>query len=282
MQVYACRACKGGPAAEEQSGLDSVVLMRRGAFRRHFGSRSVTADVNQVAFFAKGSVHRVSHPADCGDRGTILSAPPRILGEIARELDPAAEERQAFFPAATAPCGPALYWRHRAFLRRLEAALLEPLDALEADIATLQLIADALHAAHERRGAAGTARRRSTQDDHAETTEAAKAWLAAHAAESVSLDDVAAAVHASPFHLARLFHRHAGMPVHRYLVRLRLRSALERLLDGGEPLSDVALLAGFASHAHLSSAFRREFGVTPSEVRRDSARALQLSKNLKD
>jgi AraC family transcriptional regulator len=63
---YRCRASRGGPATEEYSDGNHVVLMRHGAFCKHFGRRSVTADVNQSVFFSQGSTYRVSHPADCG------------------------------------------------------------------------------------------------------------------------------------------------------------------------------------------------------------------------
>jgi AraC-like DNA-binding protein len=57
------------------------------------------------------------------------------------------------------------------------------------------------------------------------------------------------------------------MPLNRYLCRVRLRAAFDAMLDGKENLTDVALGAGFSSHAHFSSAFRAEFGRTPSGVR---------------
>lgn len=37
---YQCNACRSGPAAEEHSEVNSIVLMRRGAFSRHFGRRN--------------------------------------------------------------------------------------------------------------------------------------------------------------------------------------------------------------------------------------------------
>ena len=43
---YNCRACRGGPGIEEVSESDTIVLMRHGAFCKHFGRRHVTADVN--------------------------------------------------------------------------------------------------------------------------------------------------------------------------------------------------------------------------------------------
>ena len=45
------------------------------------------------------------------------------------------------------------------------------------------------------------------------------------------------------------------------------RATLDRMLDGDENLTSVALDAGFSSHAHFSFAFRTEFGRTPSDVR---------------
>ena len=77
VQNYQCRACRAGPASEEHSGSNNIVLLRHGAFCKHFGRRSMTADVNQAVFFSKGSTYRVSHPADCGDRGTVFVPSPR-------------------------------------------------------------------------------------------------------------------------------------------------------------------------------------------------------------
>jgi AraC-like DNA-binding protein len=39
-----------------------------------------------------------------------------------------------------------------------------------------------------------------------------------------------------------------------------------RALHAGCSLTDAAMSAGFASSAHLSSAFRRIFGLAPSEI----------------
>jgi AraC family transcriptional regulator len=72
------------------------------------------------------------------------------------------------------------------------------------------------------------------------------------------------------------------VPVHRYLTQLRLRASLDRLADGADDLTALALDLGFSSHSHFADAFRREFGKTPSEVRATATpRTLrQMSKNL--
>ncbi len=279
---YCCRISRSGPASEENCDTNNIVLMRHGAFSKHFGRRSVTADVNQTVFFSKGSSYRVSHPADCGDRGTVFIPSPRVLNDIVRELDPAIDEHsEGPFPFVTGPCDSDVFWRHRELVQRLEAAESEPLEPLWADVTALQLVADVLEAAFVRHGQPCKTRT-STDADHAERAEAAKTYLASQLSERITLEDVARAVYASPFHLARLFQQQTGVPVHRYLTRLRLRASLERLADGAIDLTALALELGFSSHSHFTDTFRREFGRAPSAVRRNaSCRTLrEMSKNL--
>lgn len=281
---YCCRAACGGPAEEEQPDTDQVVLLRNGAFRKHFGRRSVTADANQAVFFSKHSNYRVSHPATGGDRGTILAPTPRVLRDIIRELNPAIDEHpERPFPFVTGPCAADIFWRHRQFVLRLEAAAVQPLEPLWADVTALQLIADVLVAAYDRHGLAPPARRSGTTAEHLERVEAAKTYLASSLSERLTLEDVARSVNASPFHLARIFQQQTGVPVHRYLTQLRLRAALEQIANGATDLTALALELGFSSHSHFTDVFRRNFGHPPSEIRRSLSqqKLREMSKNLK-
>lgn len=279
---YVCRHTACGQSAEEESEVNGIVLMRYGAFSKHFGKTLITADVNQAVFFRKDSVYRVSHPTDCGDRGTTFVVAQSILNDIVRELDPEIDERPDHpFPFETGPCKSPIFWRHREFVRRLEAATAEPLEPLWADVTGLQLVADVLEDAFERNGAKPR-RRASTNSDHAARTEAAKTYLASRMSEAITLDDVGTAVNASPFNFARIFQQQTGLPIHRYLTLLRLRAALERIADPRGDLTMTALDLGFSSHSHFTDVFRREFGETPSAIRqRSTQKAIrEMSKNL--
>lgn len=263
---YNCGLTAGGPAAEEESLSDTIVLMRHGAFCKHIEGEAATANVNQAAFFAKRSTYRVSHPTDCGDRGTVFEIGPRVLREIMRELDPEVDARpdHQLFPFYSGPCASDVFWRHRELVQKLESG--QPLEHLWADVTALQIAADVLGAAYTRKET-GSKRRRTTTADHAARTEAAKTYLAANIGEAVTLEDVAAAVNSSPFNFARIFQEQTGLPVHRYLTLLRLRVALERLADGADDITELALDMGFSSHSHFTDVFRREFGSTPSTIR---------------
>jgi AraC family transcriptional regulator len=280
---YCCKAHEDGPAAEEQSENNSILLMRYGAFSKHMGKRRVTADVNQAVFFQKNSVYRISHPTGHGDRGTSFLLAPQILNDIIRELAPTIDEHpDQPFAFVTSPCDPQLFWRFRQLVRRLEAMAQEPPEQLWADETALQLVADLLELAFKQHGKPKTSQRKSTKTDHAEKAEAAKAFLASRMSEAICLNEIAREVAASPFHFARLFQQQTSLQVHRYLTLLRLRAALERLYDGEDNLTAVALDFGFSSHSHFTDVFRREFAQTPSEWRKNASAAKyrEMSKNL--
>ncbi|MBE9178995.1 AraC family transcriptional regulator [Oculatella sp. LEGE 06141] len=100
-----------------------------------------------------------------------------------------------------------------------------------------------------------------------------RAYLEAHYAENVSLDQLAAIANLSPFYLLRSFRRQVGLPPHCYLNQIRLTQA-KRLLALEYPISQVAHLVGFADQSHLTRQFKRMWGVTPGQY--------QKSKNVQD
>jgi AraC-like DNA-binding protein len=205
---------------------------------------------------------------------------PRVLQEIVRELDPALREQPGQpFPFLGGPCDAGVFWRHRALVQRLADPAAGPVEPFWAEETALQLVADTLEAAFASRSLPLRGRRQGTRSDHRELAEAAKAELASHLGEGLTLESLARAVHASPFHLARVFQQCTGHSIHRYLTLLRLRAALEHLAGGQRDLTTLALDLGFSSHSHFTDAFRREFGCPPSELRR-SAQWREMSRNL--
>lgn len=95
----------------------------------------------------------------------------------------------------------------------------------------------------------------------------ARELLGCRFAEDLPLPVLAREVGCSAFHLARAFRRATGHSLHAFQTRLRLREALDRLAQGDALAGSVALDLGFCSHSHFCSAFRREYGMTPSRMR---------------
>jgi len=90
--------------------------------------------------------------------------------------------------------------------------------------------------------------------------------------EELALADVAGAAHLSPYHFSRLFKASTGVSPHRYIIRRRVARARVLLATTTWPLSFIAREVGFASGSHLTLHFKRFFGVTPTEYRRDTPR----------
>lgn len=86
-------------------------------------------------------------------------------------------------------------------------------------------------------------------------------------AEPLTLGELAAVAHVSPFHFARLFRASIGSSPHQYVVRRRVLRARDLLLDTALPLSEVAAQSGFADQSHLTRHARRHLGATPAVLR---------------
>lgn len=74
-----------------------------------------------------------------------------------------------------------------------------------------------------------------------------------------------------PQTFARSFQKRFGTTVHQYVLGRRLDLAKRLLAATDLAIVEVALQAGFASQSHLSTAFKRLTGLTPSAYRGDTS-----------
>jgi AraC-like DNA-binding protein len=104
----------------------------------------------------------------------------------------------------------------------------------------------------------------------AERLRQAKAYIEWHIGNPLlNPERVAAACEMSVRNLHYLF-RGSGQSVSDYIWERRLqrcREALQMPSERQRTVTEIALAAGFNSMSHFSSAFRRRFGVTPSDAR---------------
>ena len=74
-------------------------------------------------------------------------------------------------------------------------------------------------------------------------------------------DDLARHVSLSPSRFSHWFVEQSGIPLRSYKKWLKLRIAMESLLEGVNP-TEAAMHAGFSDLAHMSRAFSESFGLT--------------------
>lgn len=264
---YACVAPLAGPGEEQRQPGHVVAFPLKGSFLLRGGCGTRLIDPNCALLLNRGAPYTSSHPAGGGDEGVGIVVEEAQLLDAVRELDPrGADAASGPFRRAWVPSAPGTCLRLRGLLQALRSGTS---DAAGIEERAFGLVGEALASLSGGRDAAPGRDARVR-----ERVEAARAILNARFAEKLRLGELAAALGTSPFHLCRAFRRETGLPIHRYLNRLRLRAALEGVEDGRPDLAGVALRAGFSSHSHFSAAFRREFGVAPRELRRAVSKIL--------
>ena len=99
------------------------------------------------------------------------------------------------------------------------------------------------------------------------------AHIEARLLEPMTLADLAAVSGLSAFHFSRLFTLRYGESVMAYVRRRRLAHAAARLAGGQDRLIDLAFDCGFESQEAFTRAFKRAFGVTPGQYRRQGRKS---------
>ncbi len=89
----------------------------------------------------------------------------------------------------------------------------------------------------------------------------------------MALDTLARRSGYSPFHFHRRFVSVVGETPKRHLMRLRLERAAYLVAVTEQQFLAIALDVGFRSHETFTRAFRRHFGITPTEYRRKARKA---------
>ncbi|HET7759291.1 MAG TPA: helix-turn-helix transcriptional regulator [Gaiellaceae bacterium] len=244
-----------------------VVFPRRPVVIRHLGREPVLATPNHAMLYnAEQAYHRRLH-SERGDDSVFVALPPESLERLAAEGTPVLG-RGTRIRTTHVPTDRRTYLLQHLLVRHLRG---RPADLLRAEEAAARLTLSALAGPLPERHAA----RARTAIAHRRLAEAAKCELATDLGARLTLGELAARLHTSAFHLARVFRAQTGFSLAGYRQALRLRTALERLPLSERDLTSLALELGFASHSHFTARFTREYGVPPSGVR-DGRRARAL------
>lgn len=92
-------------------------------------------------------------------------------------------------------------------------------------------------------------------------------WIEEHLPEpDLGPAGIAMAHHMSVRQVHRVF-ADLGITCRRYISRRRLERVRADLATSHLPVATIGLRWGFADPAHLSRAFKREFGISPSSLR---------------
>jgi AraC family transcriptional regulator len=88
-----------------------------------------------------------------------------------------------------------------------------------------------------------------------------------HLDEPLGLEGLARLACFSPFHFHRVFRGMVGESVKEHVRRLRLERAASQLKRGSDPVTQLALGAGYDTHEAFTRSFKTAFGIAPAHYR---------------
>ena len=87
-----------------------------------------------------------------------------------------------------------------------------------------------------------------------------------HLEEDLSLDTLAAFFYVSKYHISHIFKDNMGISLHQYVVKKRLQAIKNGILSG-IPFNQLIYQFGFHDYTSFYRAFKKEFGLSPTEFR---------------
>jgi AraC-like DNA-binding protein len=97
-------------------------------------------------------------------------------------------------------------------------------------------------------------------------------YIASHYQGKITLDEIAKQTGKSKYYITRNFHKFTGMPCIEYINHYRLTMAANILMETNRLVIDIAMDVGFENISYFNKLFRKKFGVTPKEYRKEMLR----------
>lgn len=87
-----------------------------------------------------------------------------------------------------------------------------------------------------------------------------------HLEEDLSLESLAGCFYVSKYHVSHVFKDNMGISPHQYMTKKRLQTSKQEILLG-VPLNQISFRYGFQDYTSYYRAFKKEFGLSPTEFR---------------
>ena len=246
--------CTSGPhdhPFEERAGAVSVSLVLAGTFVFRSDRGSSLLSAGSLLLMNAGQSFECSHRHGEGDRCLSFHLDPALFEQVARETGALS----------------ARFDRDRLPPSRAFAGLAARAKAAMAGHGSFEELVLGLAAAASRAARGGEHEASAPSAwDHARIARVLR-HLESDTAAPASLAELACIAGLSRYHFLRNFKRVTGVTPHQWLLRARLADAANRLATSREPVTGIALDAGFEDLSHFIHSFHAEFGVSPRRYR---------------
>jgi AraC-like DNA-binding protein len=254
--------CTAGPQDrpfEERHGSVCVAAVTHGTFRYRTAQGAALLTPGAVLLGNHGHCFECGHEHGIGDRCLSVQLAPELWEDVVATVPGA---RTATFSLPRLPPLPSL----EPLIAALAAACR---DGSAAELEELALafagaVAATQHGPGRTRHAVSLGVERRISDAVRRIERDARDPISARCSLAALARDAAM----SPYHFLRVFRQVVGMTPHQYVLRMRMHRAAVRLRGSDEPISTIALDAGFNDLSTFNRRFRRIMGASPTVFRR--------------
>ncbi|MGN0999181.1 MAG: AraC family transcriptional regulator [Faecousia sp.] len=106
------------------------------------------------------------------------------------------------------------------------------------------------------------------KDENEDAVEKVERYIREHIAEELSVKNLADMVYVGTDHLTRIFKKRYGKTVTDYILEQRMNLAGELLKDQRLTVTMVSDAVGFGNYSYFTEQFKRAYGKTPREYRK--------------
>ncbi|MBD3242508.1 MAG: helix-turn-helix domain-containing protein [Chitinivibrionales bacterium] len=250
---------------EHLNGSCDLVHVIRGKVRLHVEGRVYAAEAGDTLIIPPERPHRDEFPIESVFEALLVQF---TWDDIERWFDPSINA-----PLLTLP---------PAYKQAFKRELLQMYETFRADRPLSRELNDArllALLALMRSGVAQTQRtgrdeERFDQDRQVQVIRLVKEYIACNLSRPIALRDIADHLGMSTYHLSHVFSSASGFRLSEYLTHERMQEAARRLHDPRVRISEAAYAVGYNDPNYFTKAFRKHFGMSPSQYRLSNRKEL--------
>jgi len=107
----------------------------------------------------------------------------------------------------------------------------------------------------------------------------AEDYIENHLSENIKLSDIAHDLSISEYHFHRIYSSNSNETLNQFITRIKMeRSAIYLLVNKKNTITEIAFRYGYNDSSSYNRAFRKHFGLSPTQFRKEQEKSIILDK----